>query len=199
MCAGPTLPLANRMYDITSAHKMLEVRLIYRAPEEMVSLNNVALPFPGIVWMITILILIVFSIFFFASHSVYLKFDKSCVSDEKSKANFAIFTLCKITEPEPLPWFTGRAIGGRLGVSLWALFTFLMVMFYQSNLRAHMVTVTYGKSIDTLEDVLEHGKRVWIPWSAVPYTWGCVVDSVQSSFDNFFPSPLQRPIPEGDG
>ena len=118
-------------------------------------------PFPGKIWVLLAITLAVFSVLFATFHKAYSHLDVGMVTPEPLRANFFIYTFCKITEPEPLPWFHGKAVGGKIGVSSWTLFTLLMLMFYQSNLRAHMITVTYGKPIDTLQDVLGHGRRVW--------------------------------------
>ncbi len=75
-----------------------------------------------------------------------------------------------MTEPEPLPWFTSRGTGGHLLVFLWTLLAWLLVMFYQSNLRAHLILLEYEEPIDTLEDVLLRAKKIWIgEASAAPF------------------------------
>ena len=80
-----------------------------------------------------------------------------------------LFAFSKITEPDPLPWFS-RTSGGRACVFCWTLFCLVMILAYQSNLRAHMTTVRYGKPLNTLEDIVEHGKRVWIVTSILTQT-----------------------------
>ncbi len=45
---------------------------------------------------------------------------------------------------------------------LWSLFSFLMLMFYMSNLMAHMVTIDYEKALDTFEAIVENGGKVYL-------------------------------------
>ncbi len=161
ICEATSSTLANRLYDMSHAVYVGEMRYMYRAPKEVVPFSNVAMPFPGKIWVLLAITLAAFSILFATFHKTYSHLDVGKVTPEPLRANFLIYTFCKITEPEPLPWFHGKAVGGKIGVSSWTLFTLLMLMFYQSNLRAHMITVTYGKPIDTLQDVLGHGRRVW--------------------------------------
>ncbi len=37
-----------------------------------------------------------------------------------------------------------------------------MIMFYTSNLRAHMATIAYEAPLDTLESIADNGRRVFL-------------------------------------
>ncbi len=52
-------------------------------------------------------------------------------------------------------------MAGSLAVTLWSVFALLLLMFYQSNLRAHLVTVDYEKPMATMQDVLDRGQKIW--------------------------------------
>ncbi len=100
-----------------------------------------------------------------SEHFAHLKLTKF----ESSKSNFIIYPLAKITEPDPLPWFsTYKWSAGRIAVFLWMMFSLMMTMFYTSKLRAHLIVAIYEKPLDTLEDILENGKTVYIYDIAVP-------------------------------
>ncbi len=60
-----------------------------------------------------------------------------------------------------MPWFP-KWSSGRFSIFLWSYLSSFLIMFYTSNLRAHLATVDYEKPLDTLESVAENGKRVFI-------------------------------------
>ncbi len=127
--------------------------------QELVPFSNITLPFPWTIWLYILLVLTLFSVIFLLFHKSY--YALGLTNPEPSVSNFLIYTFCKITEPEPLPWFE-RSVGGKLGVFSWSVFCSFIIMFYQSNLRANMITVTYSKPIETLSDIVDHGKTVWL-------------------------------------
>ncbi len=152
-------------------------------PQQVVSLDNITEPFPGNVWIYTVLTLLLFSFLSYTFHWAYQKLGHGLVGPESDKSNFFLFTYCKITEPEPLPWFD-RVAGGKLCVTSWGIFCLFMIMFYQSNLRAHMITVKYERPIETLEDVLLRARKVWLPTVAVTLRWLCQMHKKQATCCN---------------
>ncbi len=78
-----------------------------------------------------------------------------------SQFDLFLYPFVKLTEPDPLPWFT-KWSSGRLVVLLWSLTSLLLVLFYTSNLRANMIMVNYEPEPRTLLDVAERGERVYM-------------------------------------
>ncbi len=119
-------------------------------------------PFEAFTWVGIVFTLFLLCTFFLVAHTTYksLGLGDDLVLPEGSRFNFFLYGFCKITEPEPLPWFR-RAAAGSLAVTLWSVFALLLLMFYQSNLRAHLVTVDYEKPMATMQDVLDRGQKIW--------------------------------------
>ncbi len=133
-----------------------------RIPQRVLSLGNILRPFDTITWSLTLFVVLSLCLLLLCTHRIYLSVRPQLVLPEESSSNFFIYGMCKITEPDPLPWFKG-GVSGKWSVFLWSLFALLMIMFYQSNLRAYMITVDYEDPMDTLEDVATQGRKVWIP------------------------------------
>ncbi len=153
-------------YDFS--HVIMSSGLAYlaAAPQEVFSFGNITKPFPPLAWILIVLILFLLSSFFLVAHTIYLLLEGPLVVPESSVLNFYLFGFCKIAEPEPLPWFK-RVAGGTVAVSTWSIFALFIVLFYQSNLRAYMVTVEYEKPLNTLQDVVDSGKKVWLTDSSI--------------------------------
>ncbi len=144
-------------------YPLFHTRFIYlsRAPRPVLRLGNIYAPFPLNIWMIIFGFLFVLSILFLCVYKVYEKIDQPFIVHEPSPFNFVLFTFCKFTEPDPLPWFRS-GVAGTFSMLLWSILAVFSVMFYLSNLRAVMVTIEYEKPIDTLQDVVDNNERVWI-------------------------------------
>ncbi len=149
-------------YDLTPIFIQGGMAFMTKSPSEVLSFGNVTRPFSTTIWMAIVLTLFIICSYIHVAYSVYSNFDPTNVLPEDSKINFFLFGFCKFTEPEPLPWFK-QASGGKLSVTLWTIFALFMLMFYQSNLRAYMVTVDYEKPLNTMQDVLDSGKKIWLP------------------------------------
>ena len=162
MGSGGHAHILQEHFDLDFPQAMVRVVGLSRTPGQKLPFGNITKPFSPLLWLLISFCLVSLSLSLFVAHALYERVSKRLVLKEEAKTNFLLFTFCKITEPEPLPWFRG-GFGGRLLVFLWTTLSLLCTMFYVSNLRAMMVTTEYEKSIDTLEDVLTHGKKVWIP------------------------------------
>ncbi len=82
---------------------------------------------------------------------------------ESSPSNFALYPFFRFSEPDPLRWFSPGWSSGRLAVLLWTAAAFSLVLFYTSNLRAHMISVDYEAPLDTLGDIADNGATVYLP------------------------------------
>ena len=133
-----------------------------KAPEAITTFGNLTQPFDMSIWLCTFLAVAVIASCIAVAHKLYSNINRKLVKAESQPTNFFLFTFCKITEPEPLPWFFKGLFGGPTLVFLWSLLAWLLIMFYQSNLRAHMIASEYEKPMDTLQDVLDRSTRVWI-------------------------------------
>ena len=76
-------------------------------------------------------------------------------------ADFIIHPVAKITEPDPMPWFQGWSTGQFL-VFTWSVLALFLTMFYTSNLRAHLVTIHYERPLESFQDIVDNGKKVYI-------------------------------------
>ncbi len=54
---------------------------------------------------------------------------------------------------------------------MWQFFSLLLIMFYVSNLRAHLLRPSRESPIDTLEDIISNNKRVFIYEAAIRHLW----------------------------
>ncbi len=61
-----------------------------------------------------------------------------------------------------MPWFRSWS-AGRFLIFVWMVLSLFLIMFYTSNLRASLMIIDYEKPLDTLQDIVDNGKRVYIP------------------------------------
>ncbi len=161
MAGGGIGPVSLRMFDTGFPLVQMRILGVSRAPKAKLPFGNIMKPFPLSTWLAMLVSLLALSTVLVGSYETYEKVSKKLIIKEDAYENFFLFTFCKIAEPEPLPWFKG-GIAGKLTVFLWTLLSLFCILFYLSNLRAVMVTTEYEKSIDTLQDILDNGRRVWI-------------------------------------
>ncbi len=138
---------------------------VSRTPKEVATYTSTAKPFSPLVWTIIAFTLFCLHVMFYVAHSMYSSDYISHAKLQKGESsflNFAIGVYFKVTEPEAIDWFTQTWSTGRFLSSLWAMFCFFIVAFYNSNLRAHLSAITYEPAIDTVQDVVQNGKSVWI-------------------------------------
>ncbi len=142
---------------------LFQVKLVYvsKAPQPILSFGNISKPFSTTVWLCIVGLLLGLSFLFLATYKIYENISALHVTRETSIINFFLFTFCKLTEPDPITWFQ-NGVSASVSVALWRLLCLFSLMFYLSNLRAVLVTVQYEDPIDTLQDVVKHGRRVWI-------------------------------------
>ncbi len=133
-----------------------------RVPQRVLSLGNILRPFDTITWILTLALMLTLCVILLCTHRMYQALRPGLVKPEPFKFNFFLYGMCKFTEPDPLPWFKG-GVSGKWSVFVWSIFALLMIMFYQSNLRAYMITVDYEAPMETLEDVATQGRTVWMP------------------------------------
>ena len=67
-------------------------------------------------------------------------------------------------------------------VFVWYGLALTSTMFYASNLRAHLVATELEGNIDTTQDVILNGRRVWIHKSEVRMKYGLICSTILSSF-----------------
>ncbi len=86
--------------------------------------DNIVLPFTVPVWVAIAAIALIFAVSFSITHYAYqttilesLGFHKV----ERSKINFLLYTVSKLTEPDPLPWFTNKWSAGKFLAMLWTV------------------------------------------------------------------------------
>ena len=156
------------MFDCDFPLSLDRVVGVSRAPRPKLSFGNIVKPFSLLIWLCIFGSLGVLCVVFVLIYKTYTSISKSFIAKEDTYVNFLLFTFCKISEPEPLPWFR-HGIAGQLSVFLWTLMSLFCIFFYVSNLRAVMVTVEYEKPIDTLQDVVDNGQRVWIARSYIEH------------------------------
>ena len=141
---------------------VMEIKFITSSPKQVQSYGNVSKPFSAHVWFALFGTMSLISMGLFASYRMYSNHQPEFVRPESSLLNFFLFPFCKLTEPEPLPWFVRKGTSGHYQVFLWTILTWLLVMFYQCNLRAHLISKEYEKPISSLQDVLERSSKIWI-------------------------------------
>ncbi len=158
--------LQHRHFDMMLPHQHQNFYIISRQPRALENADAFLLPFSALIWNIISFSLICFGILFFTMHSIYIspimcqnKFHRR---KDESRVNFFIFTICKIAEPDPLPWFSAKWSAGKFLVFIWSMYSLLLVSFYNCNLRAHLSAIDHEKPIDTIQDVLDNGKRPWL-------------------------------------
>ncbi len=158
--------LLNSFFDLPANLAFAEMVFVSRTPKPVITFGNIFKPFSTLVWTLGMFCLIILSTFFLASYKIYTSAEiiehGLVTKKENLYLSFYLFSICKITEPEPLPWFNKSWSAGRFGVILWSIFALLMTMFYTSNLRAFMIMVEYEESLDSIEDIIANGKTPWM-------------------------------------
>ncbi len=162
-------PYVNEFFDISHPVARLEINFISSAPKPVNSFGNLTKPFSARIWLALTITLFLIALGLSSAHSLYSKVNSSLILPEPNTLNFFLFPFCKLTEPEPLPWFLQKGTGGHFLVFIWAVLSLMMVMFYQSNLRAHLIDVDYEKPIDSLQDVLDQSFKIYISQTVWDY------------------------------
>ena len=148
----------------------MELRYISKVPQPVKTYDFLISPLDPIVWLLSMLAVLALASIFHIAYHVYMSehlLKLNLVKYERHALNFYIYSFTKLTEPDPLPWFDNHWSAGRFAYFLWTFLSLLMTMFYTSNLRAHLITVTYEKPIDTLNDIIQNGKTVYLYTLAV--------------------------------
>ncbi len=162
---GVLYPLYTRMTDFSAPYHLVETTFVTRRPVPRATYQNVVRPFTPGVWALLSLAALVFGAAFTVAHTVYSGIGgvaADLARPEPSAVNFFLYPLAKITEPDPLPWFGPAAAAGTLLVFCWSLLGLFSVFFYNCNLRAYLTVVDYEHPLETMEDVVANGQRVWI-------------------------------------
>ncbi len=170
--ATASISLRNNGFELMYPHHLSYTNFVSRSPRPSEKFYVQLLPFSNLIWGLTYLTLAVFSLCFMVTFRVYQKSHlrhENLHMSEDSNVVFLLYTMAKIAEPDPIPWFTrDRWSTGKLLTFPWSLFCLLIVMFYTSKLRAHMSAVEYDDRIDTLQDVLDNGGKPWIMLEMTP-------------------------------
>ncbi len=128
--------------------------------------DNILLPFSTNMWLAVLVTACLFAMSLYATHFAYNMeplHTEGFHRKERSKFNFVLYTFSRLTEPDPLPWFTHKWSAGKFLAILWAIFGLFLVLCYNSNFRAHLTARTFEKSLDTIEDVVDNDKVSWFP------------------------------------
>ncbi len=164
MTSGRHTPQFHRHFELLLPFIEAPFAFISRKPSVLERVDNIFRPFSIDIWIVVIATMLCFSVVFYVVHYLYSQklWKQKFHRNEDSSINFILYSFCKITEPDPVPWFTEKWSAGKLLSFQWSLFCLLIVAIYTCNLRAHFAAVDYEKPIDTAEDVIENGKRPWL-------------------------------------
>ncbi len=147
-------------------HLYRQFYFITRAPIEVATYTSIVRPFTPLVWLFVAVALFFLLISTYVTYSMYSSngylFHERLHKPGGTLINFAIDLYFKMTEPEALDWFESRWSTGRWLSLLWAFLCFFIIAFYNTNLRAHLAAIGYEPAIETNQDVVNNGKRVWI-------------------------------------
>ncbi len=165
MVRGTFTSRHSRDMEMMLSHYEGNTHFISRMPKILESNFGFLLPFSLTIWITVIMTLLCLSLMFYITYCLYdipeLLYAGLHIK-ETSSFNFFLYTVSKLTEPDPLPWFTSKWSTGKYLTFLWSLFCLLITFFYNCNLRAHLSAVDYEKPVDNAHDVIQHGKRLWL-------------------------------------
>ncbi len=159
MTYGGHFPVFKPMFDLSNSFWMVKVMFITRNPIPIISFGQITAPFSSTVWTLSALLVMIVGLMHHITYKLYQKpyiQQLDLAKREHHPANFYLFSLAKLTEPDPLPWFK-KWSAGKIFSLLWTLFCLLMVLFYTCNLRAHLITVNYEESPETLDHIIDRG------------------------------------------
>ncbi len=151
--------------EIIKPHVYWFFHFVSRKPREVSTYLSIVRPFLPPVWAGIAVTLFCLHIMFYISHLLYsskhMAHEKLHVG-KRSFVNFGVSVYFKVTEPEAMDMFSHKWSTGRLLSFLWAVFCFFVITFYNSNLRAHLAAITYQDPIETSQNVVDNGQKVWI-------------------------------------
>ncbi len=139
--------------------------LVSRSPREIASYTSTLKPFSPIVWAAIAVTLLCLHVMIYIAHAVYATKEiahERLQKGVRSLVNFGISVYFKVTEPEAIDMFTNKWSTGKLLSFLWAVLCFFIIVFYNSNLRAHIAAITYELPTETIQDVIVNERKVWI-------------------------------------
>ena len=170
MTNGGLVPTIGRICDVGVPLLLAEDVFVSRNPLPVDAYWNLLEPFSPGVWGMSVATTLALALLFWKVHAVHAgdPATRGLVKPERSPANFLLYSVAKITEPDPLPWFEAWS-SGKFLVFIWSLWSLLQTMFFTSNLRAHLVSRDFETPIDTMEDVANNPGRVWIYASATQF------------------------------
>ncbi len=165
LTSGGHFPVFNPMFDLGATIWLVKIKFVTRNPQPIVSYGQITAPFPVDVWIISLFTILLIAALLHLSNVLYQKShmkELNLTKTEHHPINFYLFSLTKVTEPDPLPWFD-KWTAGKLFSFMWGFLCMMLVFFYTSNLRAHLVTIEYEESPDTLQHIIDRG--------SVPYMY----------------------------
>ncbi len=160
---------ALSLFDFSVPLKLTYLQYITRPPLPIVKYDKIVRPFPVDVWIMIVLCCLLLTLLMFLIYQVHMMdtiIDNNMVKKERLIGNLLIFPFMKIIEPDPLPWFE-KWSSGKLVYFVWMIFSTFIVLFYTSNLRAHLVYIDYEKAPEDLKDIYERGKTVYVYNTAI--------------------------------
>ncbi len=144
---------------------LFEEHYITRRPLPLPPYLSTLRPFSLQVWIATFATLSLFSIVFLLTYKVYSNKNVAYANLTKKEGDLCRFVYLPIfglTEPEVLPWFKDAWSSGKLATLLWQVFMLFTIMFYVSTLRAGMTVITYESEPNSMLDILNREKTVYI-------------------------------------
>ena len=70
--------------------------------------------------------------------------------------------LSSLTEPDAYPWFTTNAISGSILITSWSLGILILNLSYNSMLRSNLIKPTMEGQINSVNDALNRGAKIYI-------------------------------------
>ncbi len=143
MATGAVTDLYFDKFDFLPSHNSYRMTFASRIAQLVESHENILLPFSKEFWLAIFVTQIVFSMSFYVTHSMYETSRyfrrKRFHREEKFKINFLLYTMSKVTEPDPLPWFTQKWSTGKLLAFLWTFWGLIIVSCYNSITPDHTI------------------------------------------------------------
>ena len=144
--------------------------LFSRHPVKLSIWANIGNLFQPLVWLLTLISMIALGFSFLITVKFYNHFlaHANLATGNDDIVEFFLLTFACITEPNPLPWFTRKAVTGRLLISVWMASALILNLSFNSNYRATLLKPRTEKPIDSLQDAFDRGENIWTVHLSMP-------------------------------
>ena len=142
----------------------LKYYFLTRIPIVTSAWKNIITVFHIYVWLLILVSLAILGLTFLVIFKFYkhlLPHANLTTQSDRDTFEFFLRTYASITEPDPLPWFTPKAISGRIVIALWILSCLILNQAFTSNLRATLLRPNTEKPLNTLQDAIDRGQNIW--------------------------------------